>query len=162
MNELEPMPQPYSSLPIKRRPLGVTILAILEVILGLVMLLGSLGSFILAAMWNNPFVQDAISNSTLPESISGDMVLFFAIAGFVTLAVAAISFILAYGFIQGKKWAWPLGIAVGVIFMAWSFISIFMTGFDVVEITSLVISVGIIGLIIYYLYRPEVKAWFVN
>ncbi len=162
MNEPHPIPQPYYPLPVRRRPLGVTILAILVVILGLFLILASLGSFILAAMWNNPLVQNAIGNSSLPESIVGDPALYFMIIGLVTLVIAVLAFVLAFGFIQGRKWAWTLGIVVGVIVIIWSIISTFIQGVDIMQIASLVISVGLLALILYYLYQPGVKAWFVR
>ncbi len=160
MNEPQPIPQPYYPLPVRRRPLGITILAVLEALLGIFLLLASLGSFIVAALWNNHLVHEALQNSTLPQWISNDPALFFAIVGVASLAIAVLAFVLAYGFLQGRRWAWTLGIAVGIISIVWSLISTFISGFNISQIPSLVISVGIEVVIIVYLFQPGVKAWF--
>jgi hypothetical protein len=66
--------------------------------------------------------------------------LIFVVLGLLELGVA-------YGYWIGASWAWWLGIIVAVI--------------DVISIVSLNVISLIIGLVmLYYLTRPHVKAWF--
>lgn len=96
------------------RPLGITILAILAVLGGLVSL--AVGAF------------------------ASGFGLVLVIIGLVELAVA-------YGYWTGKSWGWWLGIVGAVL--------------DIVSIFSLNYFGFIIGIImLYYLTRPNVKAWF--
>jgi hypothetical protein len=59
-------------------------------------------------------------------------------------------FILAYGFFLGKDWAWILGIVFGV----WDFI------LGVLGLPGGLIRIIYAVIILYYLMRPNVKAFF--
>jgi multisubunit Na+/H+ antiporter MnhB subunit len=56
--------------------------------------------------------------------------------GGVILAIAIASFVVAYGLLKGLGWAWTVTVILSII--------------------SIIIS----GIILYYLYRPHVKAYF--
>jgi uncharacterized membrane protein HdeD (DUF308 family) len=71
----------------------------------------------------------------------------FIILGIVYLAVA-------YGLWKGKKWAWTVTLIVSVISIIIGIASL-ATG-NVGAIIQIIIS----AVIIYYLYRPNVKAYF--
>lgn len=71
----------------------------------------------------------------------------FIILGIVYLAVA-------YGLWKGKKWAWTITLIVSVISIIIGIASL-ATG-NVGAIIQIIIS----AVIIYYLYRPNVKAYF--
>jgi uncharacterized membrane protein HdeD (DUF308 family) len=71
----------------------------------------------------------------------------FIILGIVYLAVA-------YGLWKGKKWAWTITLVVSVISIIIGIASL-ATG-NVGAIIQIIIS----AVIIYYLYRPNVKAYF--
>jgi uncharacterized membrane protein HdeD (DUF308 family) len=71
----------------------------------------------------------------------------FVILGIVYLAVA-------YGLWKGKKWAWTITLIVSVISIIIGIASL-ATG-NVGAIIQIIIS----AIIIYYLYRPNVKAYF--
>ena len=77
-----------------------------------------------------------------------------AAIGGVILAIAILSFVVAYGLLKGRSWAWTLTVVLSVISIALNAISL-ATG-NVAGIVSIVIS----GVILYYLYRPHVKAYF--
>ncbi len=67
--------------------------------------------------------------------------------GFVFLIIGLIEFGVAYGFWTGASWGWWLGILGAVL--------------DIISIITLDIFTFLIGIvIIYYLTRPHVKAWF--
>ena len=108
----------------KHRPLGVTIIAILLILGGLVWL------------------------------VSG-LILLIILIGIVFLALGIAYFIMAYGLLKGRGWAWTISLilaAIGII-----------TGIYHITQNNLggaIVSFIINGVIIYYLYRPNVKAFF--
>ncbi len=74
--------------------------------------------------------------------------------GGVLLALAIVSFVVAYGLLKGLGWAWTVTVILSIISIVLNAISI-ATG-NIASIISIIIS----GIIIYYLYRPHVKAYF--
>ena len=74
--------------------------------------------------------------------------------GGVLLAIAIASFVVAYGLLKGLSWAWTVTVILSIIIIVFNAISI-ATGN-----ISAVISIIISGIILYYLYRPHVKAFF--
>lgn len=134
------------------RPTGVTIIAILNIISGIVMLFAGIG---LAA-----FSSLVPTISTLDPSASGQLALagLFGGVGFVIggilIALGIVSFIVAWGLLGGRGWAWIVTIVLSIISLVVSAIS--LAGGNVGSIVNLIIS----GVIIYYMYRPHVKAYF--
>jgi uncharacterized membrane protein (UPF0136 family) len=75
--------------------------------------------------------------------------------GAVLVAIAVVSFVVAYGLLKGKGWAWTVAIILSIISIVWNAITL-VTAANYGGIISIIIS----GIIIYYLYRPHVKAYF--
>ena len=75
--------------------------------------------------------------------------------GVVLVAIAIVSFVVAYGLLKGKGWAWTLSIILSIISIVWNAITI-ATAANFGGIISIIIS----GVILYYLFRPHVKAYF--
>jgi hypothetical protein len=154
----------------KSRPAGVTIIAILNIIGGIIMLFGAIalitiGSILPAfspAIFNQSRLQGNITTGQPPPippggvtSISPFLIGGIGIAiGGVLLAMAIASFVVAYGLLKGLGWAWTVTIILSIISIVFNAISI-ATGN-----ISAVISIIISGIILYYLYRPHVKAFF--
>ena len=107
----------------KHRPLGVTIIAILTAIGGIVFL------------------------------ASGAVLLIVGI-GIILLALGIAYFVMAYGLWIGKRWAWTITLILSVIGIIVAIASI------VAGNAGAIISIIIHGVVIYYLYRPNVKAFF--
>jgi uncharacterized membrane protein len=123
-----------------QRPTGITVMAVLSAIGGVFGLLASLALLGLGAA----------------GAASGLGGLAF-IAGIIILAYSVLSLVLAYGFWTLKPWAWPLGIGVqglGIIQAVLQFMN------NSSNVISLVISLAIAGVILWYLYQPHVKAAF--
>ena len=74
--------------------------------------------------------------------------------GGVLLALAIVSFVVAYGLLKGLGWAWTVTIVLSIISIILNVISI--AAGNIASIISIIIS----GIILYYLYRPHVKAYF--
>jgi hypothetical protein len=75
--------------------------------------------------------------------------------GAVLVAIAIVSFVVAYGLLKGKRWAWTVAIILSVISIVWNAITL-VTAANYGGIISIIIS----GIILYYLFRPHVKAYF--
>jgi hypothetical protein len=65
--------------------------------------------------------------------------------------------VLAYGFWTIQSWAWPLGVGVEILGIVQAVLQ-YMN--DTRQIVSLVISLAIAGVILWYLFQPHVKAAF--
>ena len=75
--------------------------------------------------------------------------------GAVLVALAIVSFIVAYGLLKGRRWAWTATLVLSIISMGWY-------AFTVAIIPSnggRTLGVIIGAITIYYLYRPQVKAY---
>jgi hypothetical protein len=106
----------------QNRPLGVTIIAILMIVVGILSIVGG--------------------------------AIIFLLGGFVLVAVGIASIVMAYGLWKGKRWAWIITLILSVIGVISGIASIAIGNFGGI------VSVIIYGVIIYYLYRPNVKAFF--
>lgn len=124
-----------------QRPTGITVMAVLSAIGGVFGLLASLALLGLGAA------------ATATGGLGG---LAF-LAGIIILAYSVLSLVLAYGFWTLKPWAWPLGIGVQVLGIIQAVLQFMDNSTNVV---SLVISLAIAGVILWYLYQPHVKAAF--
>lgn len=115
------------------RPFGVTILAILTAINGLV-------SFGLAA-----FVG-------ILSTLTGLFAIIAMVVSVVAVIFGLIYLLLAWGLWNGKGWAWTITLILTILSLLSSLITV-MLGIGIV---SLIIA----ALILYYLTRPHVKAFF--
>ena len=135
------------------RPLGVSIIAILNVISGIIMLIGGVG---LAA------VGSALPTmTTVDPNAGGQMALVGLLGGGAAAAVGAVlivlgivSFIVAWGLFKGKGWAWTVTIILSAISVIMGIVSLVGGNFGAI------VNIIIAGVVIYYLYRPHVKAYF--
>jgi hypothetical protein len=155
----------------EHRPLGVTIIAILTIIEGILLILG--GVFLVAIGVLISFAPHNTTDNTLllPK--------FFGVIptaiGTLLLEIGIGLLVMFYGLLKGKGWAWTITIILVVLGIAIQIISTTSGAVLSASITSSrssngnsVIS-GIIGgmigiainaVIVYYLFRPNVKTYF--
>ena len=112
------------------RPLGITIMAVLSAIGGIFGLLAALVFFGLGGI--------------------------AVVGGLIILAYALLSLGVAYGFWTLQPWAWPLGVGV----QALGIVQAVLQFLDSTNFFSLLISLAIAGVILWYLFQPHVKAAF--
>ena len=145
----------------RSRPTGVTIIAILNIIGGIIMVIGGIG--LLAAGALIPMLPPEAfeqSQNLAPGgmSITGASASILgggAVAvGAVTIAIGILSFVVAYGLLKGRSWAWTLTVVLSVISIVLNALSLIAGNF------AAIISIVISGIILYYMYRPHVKAYF--
>lgn len=136
----------------QKRPTGVTILGILVTIIGILyilagMLLITAGSLLI----------------TLPVNLEGTglqlfgiMALIFQLSGGIALVISIAFMIVAYGTAKAKEWAWISLVILSFVSIGTSLIEIALTS----EASGSAIFIGLNAIILYYLYRPNVKAYF--
>jgi hypothetical protein len=140
----------------------------LNIIGGIIMLFGailaiSIGAILPTlppAVFNQSQLQGNLTAGQAPISPDVSMVsqsllgaIGIAIGG-VLLAIAIVSFVVAYGLLKGLGWAWTVTVILSIISIVLNAISI--AAGNITSIVSVIIS----GIILYYLYRPHVKAYF--
>ena len=137
---------------IKKRPTGVTIIAILIIIGGILLLLAGIGGVAVGSL----FISQIIG-------------LGFVIIGAIILAVGIGYLVVSYGLLTAKRWAWNITVILLFIGIAINVVSIIIFGyftFDTDTSSFLTTNSGSIAgiiisvIILYYLYRPHVKSYF--
>jgi uncharacterized membrane protein (DUF2068 family) len=153
----------------RKRPTGVTLIAILTIIGGILLLFEGIGLVALAPFIGQINVNNGIntsnSTSSLSLNINGTIVTvpnnalfvlggFIGILGGMLIVLGLSSFVVAWGLLKGKAWAWIVTIIITIISVVLNVISIVAGSIE--SIVGLIIN----GIIIYYLYRPSVKSYF--
>lgn len=151
------------------RPLGVTVIAILTVIVGIMSVFAGISLILLGAILSSVSV-DGSNGYPFMGSIFG---VLSAGLGAVLLVIGTGYIVMSYGLLKGKGWAWTLTIILILIGIAINIISAITGGvYNMSAVNSMssspsssaivgsaiVIAINIV--IIYYLYRPHVKAFF--
>lgn len=148
-----------------KRPVGVTIIAILAIIGGILLLFGGIAFVALAPILSQINTIDDDSNSSFSLNINGTDVTvpkntlflfggFLGIIGGALIVIGIAGFVVAWGLLTGKGWAWIVTIIVAIISIILNLIVVISGGLE--NIIGLIIY----GIIIYYLYRPSVKSYF--
>ncbi|SRR6266508_926631 len=157
----------------KHRPLGVTIIAILTIISGILLILGGISLIAVGTLISvTPVDTTATTNSQPVAQFFG---VISAAIGSVLLAIGIGYLVMFLGLLKGRGWAWTITIILLLIGIA---IQIISTATGAVFNASLssssnnaansiisgivggIIGIAINGVILYYLYRPHVKAYF--
>lgn len=115
------------------RPLGVTIIGILWILLGICVLLAGT---VFGAVF------------TLIAGVFG------IVLGAIVIIIGLITLVLGLGCFKGWSWVWILGVIITGLNLLMGLIGLIFTGG--VSVISLLLSI----IILYYLFQPSVKAWF--
>lgn len=139
------------------RPIGVTIVAVLELVRSLMGLLIALGMFFFKDAFINAFFQNSEFQQSTQQLPPGALQAGINIAGAFTLIGVLIGLLLAYGLFNLKRWAWIVTLIFAILGILSDVISLVqgqaMPGLSVLQ---LVIS----AVIVYYLLQPQVKRAF--
>ena len=147
----------------KHGPLGVTIIAILTIIDGIVFLASGIAALTVAPFLfgvdinnNNNNVPPATGTSTLGSVTIPDTLLvgMSVVTGVTILALGIAFVVISYGLLKGKGWAWTVTLVLSCIGIALGLVSV-VTG-HVDGIFNILIN----AFIFYYIYRPYVKSFF--
>ena len=146
--------------------MGVTIIAILAIIGGILLLFSGITLVVLAPIINQININDNnTTDSSFSLNINGTDVTiprnalflfggFLGIIGGMLIVIGIAGFVVAWGLLTGKGWAWIVTIIVAIISIILNLILV-ISG-------SIESAIGLIiyGIIFYYLYRPPVKSYF--
>jgi hypothetical protein len=128
--------------PAAARPMGITILAVLAAIGGVLSILAGI-----AIVGIGGFA--AASTGTAAYFGLG------ALAGVVVLVLGVLNLAFAYGAWTLKPWAWTLGVGLQVASLIWAGLAA-LSG----DVSGQIISIVISAIILYYLFQPNIKAVF--
>ncbi len=127
------------------RPAGVTILAVLAILIGILGLLAGIAIIGLSAL---------ISTSTLLGVAGGILSGLGMIIGGIVVVFSLIWLAVGFGFLNGKSWAWTLGMIFSVLSILGAI------AFTAIGSYTSIVGVVIWGMMIYYLTRTRVKSFF--
>lgn len=135
-------------------------MALLQLAIGALMLLTSLGFLTISLLVNNQQVRDELGKE-VPSWLVDNAQLVFGSLAFLFMALAIISFMIGYAFLKGRSWAWVVGVVFAIISILSAFINPLLRGFDdSAWVINLFVALAVPWLIIIYLNRPTVKAFF--
>lgn len=132
-----------------QRPTGVTILAILQIIGGIISLCFGLSSLFFGGLM-------VASDAAATAGKEIDMGPIMLAAGVIALISGVIGLIAGYGLFTLKGWGWTLA----VVFAIANIISNLLGLFQGVNIVGAIVGIVISGLILYYLNTSTVKRAF--
>jgi len=133
----------------KNRPIGVTVMGVLQVLAGL----GSLGlGFMLASTYAflGSLMASGAEGVAFSAGFGGFLVVAGAIIGGILIVIGIANLVIAYGLFKGKSWAWMLCLIFAVISAVFGILT-FPVG---------IITILFNALIIYYLTRRNVRVYF--
>ena len=130
----------------QHRPTGITIIAVLMIIGGIVLLFTGITPL---------FIGPLISIDSSSDSSTSALGLLITIGGLVLVALGIASLIVSWGLLKGKRWARTITLIISFIAIIFAIISLASSS-DLIHI----ISVIIYGIIIYYMFTNKVKLFF--
>jgi hypothetical protein len=152
------------------RPHAVTIVAILMIINGIILIAGAVFTIYFVPILVDQITDTFTVNMTVsfglnltdgnelsPEvvaSITDTIITIAMITAAIGIAIGIACLLLAWGLFMAKGWSWIVTVILAIISIVFGLMAVGGGGF--VNIISIIIS----GLILYYLYRPTVKAYF--
>ena len=142
----------------RKRPFGVTVLAILQTISGIQLLFMAIFFFVSASIVASSEGREYLS-SFVDENLIGSLPAIFTLIGIIFLAIAILSFHLARGYVNGHEWARRRGrkVAMFAIFIAViSMILIPVRAAPGAPVWTILLNIFILA----YLSRNRVKAFF--
>ena len=123
------------------RPTGVKILAVLQLISGIILVIAAIAI-------------EAIANMKGSSLFGQYIVVIGGVITVILVLLAAFSFVIAGALFSGKRWARTLVIILSIIDFIFGAVSI--AGGNVFGITEIILDI----IILYYMWRPHVIAYF--
>ena len=180
-----------------KRPIGVTIIAILTIIGGIILTFGGISLLAFGAFFTSVPIdvfiseqmqrqqeqlqlhqqqhqqqqQQELRNATELQALAQFLGGVGIAIGAIVLAVGIGYLVVSYGLLKGKGWAWITTVILTIIAIAVQIVSgvtasmfnasfIDDTNSFATGIIAQIVGIAIDGVILYYLYRPNVKAFF--
>ncbi|HKO41490.1 MAG TPA: hypothetical protein VJU85_09540 [Nitrososphaeraceae archaeon] len=128
----------------QHRPTGITIIAILMIIGGLILLFTGITPLFLGPLIS--LDSDGSSNA---------LGFLITIGGLVLVALGIASLIVSWGLLKGKGWARTITLIISIIAIIFGIISL-VSSQDLIHIIEIIVY----GIIIYYMFTDKVKLFF--
>jgi hypothetical protein len=159
----------------RTRPLGVTIIAILAIIGGILLIFGGLSLLAFGALFTAITFEDQQQLQSREVAELQPLTQFFGSFGIaigaIILAVGIGYLVVSYGLLKGKGWAWIVTVILTIIAIVIQVTSVISNSVLSQSLTNdlsaivpgliaHIVGIAINGVILYYLYRPNVKAYF--
>jgi hypothetical protein len=129
----------------QHRPIGITIIAILMIIGGIILIFTGITPLFLG-----PLISVDISDYQINQ-----LGLLIAIGGLVLVGLGIASLIVSWGLLKGKGWARTITLIISIVAIISAIITL-ISSEDLIHI----IPVIIYGIVIYYLFTKKVKLFF--
>jgi hypothetical protein len=129
----------------QHRPTGITIIAILMIIGGIILLFTGITPLFLG-----PLISIDISDYQFSQ-----LGLLITIGGLVLVGLGIASLIVSWGLLKGKRWARTITLIISIIAIIFAIISL-ISSEDFIHVISIIIY----GIIIYYMFTNKVKLFF--
>jgi hypothetical protein len=141
----------------KRRPIGVTLVGILYLLMSLIAFVGAMGFFLWAGLSHNELTSE-LPNAPIWLVGGGSIVLAFL--GLLIFLVAVVNLTIALGCFRGWGWIWTWALVFAILNILVAMFNAFGTGF-----TLDALWIGLIGsllpiLVLFYLNTRKVKVFF--
>lgn len=144
---------PVASAPAPR-PVGVTIIGVVTVVLGGLMAFG-LAFAALAVMFGAAFFTALFGEFFAPMgAFAGVLAAFIMMILLFAALVAALVIVVGVGVLKGRGWAWGAMIVLMALNALGGLSSLAQR--DVGGLFSVLVA----GVVIWYFFQPDVKAWF--
>lgn len=158
----------------RKRPTSVTIIGILKIIGGILLLMGgavliALGPLISqinekdtsSALEGNLFSDDNNTDTLTTNSELSKFGGYLHIFGIISIPLGIANLIVGIGLLKGKGWAWIGAVILSIISIIFNIVYIaILGGVEDDSIGGTIVGLTIDGIILWYLYRPNVKSYF--
>lgn len=167
-----------------KRPFGVTIIAILELVGSVVLIFGGLSSLVSGAFFAAIPIENVMTEMEQQEqgqqqTLSvAELHALIQLLGSSSIVMGAIVMVIgigylivSYGLLKGREWAWTITVVLTMISIIVQIVFIITTSIlnaslhhdmntSLYHLIDQIIGIAINGIILYYLYHPSVKRYF--
>jgi len=148
---MQPPAMPPTMQPMAGRPMGATVISVIDGILGV---LGILGGVLIMA--GGALLGGIAGSSGVDGGAAAGGILAGAgfIFGIIVILISLLYLAVAYGVWKARGWAWTLGMVVSIIFLVFAVLGL-AGGVSIYTIIEVVLP----AIVIYFLWTPDVKRY---
>ena len=134
-----------------QRPTPVTVIVILIFLSGLILLAASVSILTITdSMWEE--ILKILEDAGIPTD--GLTLSFLKSIGLIVLALCAFTLLIGFALWKGWTIAWYLAVILFILGIGFSLLAVIGGAF------FSIVAAGIVALLLYYLFRPDVKEFF--
>lgn len=174
----------YSMTQSMKRPIGITIIAILAIVSGVVLIFGGLSSLVSGAFFASIPIENVRTEiqqqeQGQPQTLNvAELHALIQLLGSSSIVMGTIVMVIgigylvvSYGLLKGRGWAWTITVVLAMVSIIVQIVFIITTSIlntslhhdtntSLYHLIDQIIGIAINGIILYYLYRPSVKRYF--